>query len=108
MTTVIKNGTIVTADLTYKADVKVEKGKITEIGPKLSGDTELDATGCYVMPGGIDPHTHLEMPFMGTYSSDDFEIRHAGGAFRRHDDGGGLRPPRSRPVAARSAANVGQ
>jgi dihydroorotase-like cyclic amidohydrolase len=33
----------------------------------------LDATGCYVMPGGIDPHTHLEMPFMGTYSSDDFE-----------------------------------
>ena len=33
----------------------------------------LDATGCYVMPGGIDPHTHLEMPFMGTYSADDFE-----------------------------------
>jgi dihydropyrimidinase len=33
----------------------------------------LDATGCYVMPGGIDPHVHLEMPFMGTYSSDDFE-----------------------------------
>ena len=39
----------------------------------LGGDTELDATGCYVMPGGIDPHTHMEMPFMGTYSSDDFE-----------------------------------
>jgi dihydropyrimidinase len=39
----------------------------------LHGDDELDATGCYVMPGGIDPHTHLEMPFMGTYSSDDFE-----------------------------------
>ncbi|MGB7286208.1 MAG: dihydropyrimidinase [Salaquimonas sp.] len=73
MTTVIKNGTVVTADLTYKADVKIDGGKITEIGPKLSGDTELDATGCYVMPGGIDPHTHLEMPFMGTYSSDDFE-----------------------------------
>ncbi len=46
---------------------------ITEIGPNLSGDDELDATGCYVMPGGIDPHVHLEMPFMGTYSSDDFE-----------------------------------
>ena len=73
MSTVIKNGTIVTADLTYKADVKIEGGIITEIGPKLSGDKELDATGCYVMPGGIDPHTHLEMPFMGTYSSDDFE-----------------------------------
>ncbi len=73
MTTIIKNGTIVTADLTYKADVAVEGGKITKIGQGLSGDTTLDATGCYVMPGGIDPHTHLEMPFMGTYSSDDFE-----------------------------------
>ena len=73
MTTVIKNGTVVTADLTYKADVLVEGGQIIEIGTDLKGDKELDATGCYVMPGGIDPHTHLEMPFMGTYSSDDFE-----------------------------------
>ncbi|MEM7523797.1 MAG: dihydropyrimidinase [Pseudomonadota bacterium] len=73
MTTIIKNGTIVTADLTYEADVAVEGGKITEIGPNLSGGRELDASGCYVMPGGIDPHTHLEMPFMGTYSTDDFE-----------------------------------
>ncbi|MCL4130129.1 UNVERIFIED_CONTAM: hypothetical protein GTU68_059089 [Idotea baltica] len=73
MSTVIKNGTIVTADLTYEADVKVEGGRITEIGPDLTGDEVLDATGCYVMPGGIDPHTHLEMPFMGTYSTDDFE-----------------------------------
>ena len=73
MTTIIKNGTIVTADLTYKADVLIEGGKITAIGQGLVGDTVLDATGCYVMPGGIDPHTHLEMPFMGTYSSDDFE-----------------------------------
>ncbi|MCU0911851.1 MAG: dihydropyrimidinase, partial [Rhodobacteraceae bacterium] len=55
MSTVIKNGTIVTADLTYKADVRIEKGRIVEIGPKLKGDTVLDATGCYVMPGGIDP-----------------------------------------------------
>ncbi len=71
--TVIKNGTIVTADLSYEADVRIEGGVITEIGKGLKGDTTLDATGCYVMPGGIDPHTHLEMPFMGTYSSDDFE-----------------------------------
>ena len=71
--TVIKGGTVVTADLTYKSDVKVENGIITEIGPDLSGDKVLDAAGCYVMPGGIDPHTHLEMPFMGTYSTDDFE-----------------------------------
>ncbi|MDA9008557.1 dihydropyrimidinase [Alphaproteobacteria bacterium] len=72
-TTVIKGGTIVTADLTYSADVKTEGGKIIEIGQNLSGDSTLDAQGCYVMPGGIDPHTHLEMPFMGTYSTDDFE-----------------------------------
>lgn len=73
MTTIIKNGTIVTADLTYASDIRIEDGKITEIGPNLSGGTELDATDCYVMPGGIDPHVHLEMPFMGTYSTDDFE-----------------------------------
>ncbi|OOY28751.1 MAG: dihydropyrimidinase [Rhodobacteraceae bacterium] len=73
MTKVIKNGTIVTADLTYKADVLIDGGKIIEIGPDLKGDEVIDATGCYVMPGGIDPHTHLEMPFMGTYSADDFE-----------------------------------
>ena len=73
MTTTIKNGTVVTADLTYKADVQIENGVITAIGDNLSGGKELDATGCYIMPGGIDPHTHLEMPFMGTYSSDDFE-----------------------------------
>jgi dihydropyrimidinase len=73
MTTVIKNGTVVTADLSWKADVLVDGDKIVEIGDNLSGDTVLDATGCYVMPGGIDPHTHLEMPCMGTYSSDDFD-----------------------------------
>ena len=73
MSTVIKGGTIVTADLTYTADVKIEAGTIVEIGPNLSGDEVLDASGCYVMPGGIDPHVHLEMPFMGTYSTDDFE-----------------------------------
>jgi len=71
--TIIKNGTIVTADLTYKADVKIEGDTIVEIGQNLAGGETLDATGCYIMPGGIDPHTHLEMPFMGTYSADDFE-----------------------------------
>jgi dihydropyrimidinase len=59
--------------LTYKSDVLIEDGVITEMGQNLRGDDEPDATGCYVMPGGIDPHTHLEMPFAGTYSTDDFE-----------------------------------
>ena len=71
--TVIKGGTVVTHDLTFPADVLVEGGRIAAIGQGLTGDKELDATGCYVMPGGIDPHTHLEMPFMGTYSADDFD-----------------------------------
>ena len=71
--TIIKGGTVVTADLSYEADVRIEDGRITEIGQNLSGGETLDASGCYVMPGGIDPHTHLEMPFMGTYSTDDFE-----------------------------------
>ncbi len=70
---VIKGGTVVTADLSYKADVLVDGGKIIAIGENLSGDETLDATDCYVMPGGIDPHVHLEMPFMGTFSSDNFE-----------------------------------
>jgi len=73
MSTVIRNGTVVTADLSYSADILVDNGVITDIGDNLSGGTELDATDCYIMPGGIDPHVHLEMPFMGTYSSDDFE-----------------------------------
>ncbi len=73
MTKVIKNGIVVTHDLSYAADVLIDGGKIVEIGPDLKGDEVLDAEGCFVMPGGIDPHTHLEMPFMGTYSTDDFD-----------------------------------
>ena len=73
MSTVIKGGTVVTADRNHKADVLIEGGKIVRVGEDLDGDKVLDAGGCYVMPGGIDPHTHMEMPFMGTYSADDFE-----------------------------------
>ena len=72
MSTVIRGGTIVTADLSYQADVLIERGRIAAIGQGLVGDTVLDAGGCLIMPGGID-RTHLEMPFMGTYSADDFE-----------------------------------
>jgi dihydropyrimidinase len=72
MSKVIKGGTIIAADRSYKADVLIEGEIIAEIGPNLSGDQVIDASGAYVMPGGIDPHVHLEMPFMGTHSTDDF------------------------------------
>ena len=73
MSTVIKGGTIVAADRSYVADVLVEGETIQEIGTGLKGDKTLDGSGCYVIPGGIDPHTHLDMPFMGTNSADNYD-----------------------------------
>lgn len=73
MTKVIKGGTVVTADRQYQADVLIEEEMIKEIGEDLSGDEYIDAEGAYVIPGGIDPHTHLEMPFMGTTADETFE-----------------------------------
>ena len=75
---VIKGGTLVTASDTYKADLVVDDGKIVKhtthfTGDKVPADEVIDATGKYVFPGGIDAHTHLDMPFGGTVSSDDFE-----------------------------------
>jgi dihydropyrimidinase len=73
MSKVIKGGTIVAADRSYEADVLVEGEKIAAIGPNLKGDEVVDATGAYVIPGGIDPHTHMERPFMGTRAAETFE-----------------------------------
>jgi dihydropyrimidinase len=74
-TLLIKNGTIVTATDYYQADVYCVGEKIHTIGRNLSlaADIVLDATGQYLFPGGIDAHTHMELPFMGTFSSDNFE-----------------------------------
>ena len=75
MSTLIRGGTIVTADQTYRADVYCADGVIKAIGDKLGvpqGARTVDAGGQYVMPGGIDPHTHMELPFMGTVASEDF------------------------------------
>jgi dihydropyrimidinase len=71
----IKNGRVVTATDDYVADIYVEGEKVVKIGEKLdeSADKTIDAKGCFVFPGGIDPHTHMELPFMGTKSSDTFE-----------------------------------
>lgn len=75
MKTLIQNGTLVTAEATFAADLLVENDKIAGIGhalPTLGVDRVIDASGKLVIPGGIDPHVHLDMPFMGTYSSDDY------------------------------------
>ncbi|MFT5217313.1 MAG: dihydropyrimidinase [Glaciecola sp.] len=75
MSVLIKNGRVVTAAEDYIADVYIEGEKIIAIGKDLpyKADKTIDATDKLVFPGGIDPHVHLEMPFMGTYSSDDYE-----------------------------------
>ncbi|RWR12874.1 dihydropyrimidinase [Siminovitchia fortis] len=75
MKKIIKNGTIVTATDIYSADVLIDGEKIQAIGQNLSDiyAEVIDASGCYVMPGGIDPHTHMDMPFGGTVTADNFE-----------------------------------
>ncbi len=80
----IHNGTVVTARETISADVLIDGERIAEVRhgiPRESAGTVIDATGLYVMPGGIDVHTHLDMPFGGTTSSDDFETGTRAAAF---------------------------
>ena len=76
MTVLIKGGTVVTADQTYRADVLCADGQIVDVGEKARGarGTPKSSTpaASIVMPGGIDPHTHMQLPFMGTVASDDF------------------------------------
>ena len=74
MRTLIQGGTVVTATETMLADVVIEDEKIAAIGVGMSveADTVIDASGRYVMPGGVDAHTHMELPFGGTNASDTF------------------------------------
>ena len=83
MSLLIKNGTIVTASDQYVGDVFVDGEKITIIGTALSipAARVIDASGKYVIPGGIDVHTHMDMPFGGTTSADDFESGTVAAAF---------------------------
>jgi dihydropyrimidinase len=86
MRTLIKNGTVVTATDQYKGDVLIEDEKIALIGTSLAdvahrADKVIDASGKYVLPGGIDVHTHLDMPFGGATSADDFETGTRAAAF---------------------------
>jgi dihydropyrimidinase len=84
MSILIQNGTVVTAESTFPADILVDGEKIKEVRsgiPQKAGDTVLDASGLLLLPGGIDAHTHLDMPFGGTTSSDDFETGTRAAAF---------------------------
>jgi dihydropyrimidinase len=79
----IKNGTVITAADLYEADIYIERETVTAIGTNLpmQADRVIDATDRYVIPGGIDCHTHLDMPFGGTTSADDFESGTIAAAF---------------------------
>ena len=82
--TIIRNGTVVTATDTYAADVAISNGKISAVGndlPTTNATKIIDAANKLVMPGGIDVHTHLDMPFGGTTSADDFETGTRAAAF---------------------------
>src|SRR6202165_650066 len=82
--TIITGGTVVTAADTGQADVAVEGGRVVALGSSLPRDNAkhlIDAAGKYVFPGGIDVHTHLDMPFGGTTSADDFETGTRAAAF---------------------------
>ena len=75
MSVLIKNGRVITAVDDYFADIFIKNETVTLIGDKLEieADEVIDASGKYLFPGGLDPHTHLDMPFGGTTSADDFE-----------------------------------
>ncbi len=82
MGVIIKGGTVVTAEQSFKADVYCEDGRIAQVGLDLdtpTGVEVIDAGGQFVMPGGIDPHTHMQLPFMGTVASEDFYTGTAAG-----------------------------
>jgi dihydropyrimidinase len=83
MSILIKSGTIITASDTFQADILIEGEKISSIGNNLedTGADVIDATAKLVMPGGVDPHTHFNLPMFGTVSSDDHYTGHKAAAF---------------------------
>ena len=103
-----KNGRVVTAVDDSRADIFVNGETVALIGRDLaaSADRVIDASGRLVIPGGVDPHTHMEMPFGGTESSDTFETGYPRGRIRRHDAHRGFRNPEPRRVYARGAGHL--
>lgn len=86
MAKLITNGTLVTAEQTYPADILIEGERIAQIGPGLKADSGpevevIDAGGKWILPGGVDPHTHFDLPMFGTVASDDHYSGHKAAAF---------------------------
>lgn len=83
MGTLLKNGTVINADGRVQADVLIEGEKVAQIAPNIdpAGHTVIDVGGKYLIPGGIDVHTHLDLAFGGTYSNDDFNTGHKAAGF---------------------------
>ncbi|MCL4528601.1 MAG: dihydropyrimidinase [Chloroflexi bacterium] len=83
MATLIKNGTLITASETYQADILIEGETISRIGRGLEADSAqvIDASGKLILPGGVDPHTHFDLPMFDTVSSDDHYTGHKAAAF---------------------------
>src|SRR5215475_1782020 len=83
MAILIKNGTLITASETFAADILIEGETISLIGKNLEHPNAevIDATGKLILPGGIDPHVHLDLPMFGTVSSDDHYTGHKAAAF---------------------------
>ena len=81
--TLIKNGQIITPHETLEADLLIEDGKVSQVGKALevSGAEEIDVAGKFILPGGIDPHVHLDLAMFDTVSSDDHYTGHKAAAF---------------------------
>ena len=108
MSVLIKNGRIVTAVDDYHADLFISDETVTLIGRDLviEADTVIDASGRLVIPGGIDPHTHIEMPFGGTVTLGQLRDRHPRRRLRRDDVHRGFRDPAQGHVHARCARHL--
>ena len=116
MALVIKNADIVNADTRFTADILCDGETIVRIDREITpppGAEVIDATGKHVFPGFIDPHTHIYLPFMGTFSKDDYETGTKAALVGGHDDDlrDGLPSPRyvaGRRVRALAAAGPGE
>jgi len=79
----IKNGTLVTAEKTFQADILIQDEKVYRVAPTIEADSAVtvDASGKLILPGGVDPHVHLDLPMFDTVSSDDHYTGHKAAAF---------------------------